>query len=741
MLMFLLLCFLANAPSFHAQSYGAKTPDTRGRQFIFGIPSNVRQPDNIIMMITGHELGSNKIDISIPGLGFRRTQMLNGLGQVRMLLPTQAAAHGCDVQNGTVWVSSTKDVSVAVLNDIAKSTEAFLAIPVDALGKEYFVASYDPLPEEFSEVMITSTQDNTRIKITFQAPVTYHGMSYAPGDIYTFTLNRLKSVQFQSHMDMTGTRIQATASVAVVSGNTCTLVPGRLPRCDHLVEMVPPVPTWGSMFTLMPFLNRTAGYIFRVVAARARTSVQISGASIYLQNQGEFQEFNVPGDTITTISSNQPIMALQFAKGRDSDEIGDPFMTIVPPVEQYIKDRVTFGTFNISGGDYFHPFVNLMISSPGILSMINVNSIPSMTGTQYVPASGKIVSYGGSRSMALMQGIHTLMNPAPGNSFTAITYGIGPWTSYGFPTAYNLKTLICTRNDPTTGSVVEYACPQQPDTSNPCTGIVGGIPNPRARQGQQIPNPNPNPRPGPNPNPNPNPRPGPNPNPNPNPRPGPNPNSKTNPRPGSNPNPNLNPRPGPNPNPNPNPGPDLNLYPGQSAGVPDQGKGNNDGRPVPGSPGMGMPGMGVPGMGIPGMGVPGMGMPGMGMPGMGVPGMGIPGMGVPGMGIPGMGIPGMGIPGMVIPGTGMGNPGVGVPIVPGVGLPGQGQGGPGFGRVPGNGWAWRTPPPPPPMLPTLPDKCFSQNLVAVVAITPALLVLLLMSMIMCIVVNRVKEMK
>jgi len=66
--------------------------------------------------------------------------------------------------------------------------------------------------------------------------------------------------------------------VAVLSGNMFAIcMPMDEPQLgsgDHIVEMIPPVDTWGKEFVTVPLAKRTVGDKFRVIAARDNTQVK-----------------------------------------------------------------------------------------------------------------------------------------------------------------------------------------------------------------------------------------------------------------------------------------------------------------------------------------------------------------------------------------------------------------------------------------------------------------------------------
>ena len=82
--------------------------------------------------------------------------------------------------------------------------------------------------------------------------------------------------QIRSSTDLTGTVVSANKPVAVFSGSEWTSV-GADKMGDHLVEQMPPTPTWGWDFITVPIATRRAGDIFRVLGRSTSSSMLTFG--------------------------------------------------------------------------------------------------------------------------------------------------------------------------------------------------------------------------------------------------------------------------------------------------------------------------------------------------------------------------------------------------------------------------------------------------------------------------------
>ena len=156
----------------------------------------------------------------------------------------------------------------------------------------------------------------------------------------TITLNSMETYLIASDTnDLTGTRITSSKPLSVFSRSDCAQVPRGIGSCDHLVEQVPPTVTWGSKFLVASLEGRSSGERIRVFSARA-VSVAVTCNTVI--SVSEFQEtggeFEIPINSFCSIESTSPVLVVQYAYGSQIDGVGDPFMMIIPPIEQYTNN-------------------------------------------------------------------------------------------------------------------------------------------------------------------------------------------------------------------------------------------------------------------------------------------------------------------------------------------------------------------------------------------------------------------
>jgi hypothetical protein len=235
-------------------------------------------------------------------------------------------------------IQSTEPISVYALNQSFQTTDATFVLPVDVLGSDYYHLSYMPVftasePNISDGYTIVAVEDNTEIYAD--------GVSVAvlqSGDVYSY----------YEVADMTGRHITSSQPVAYFVTNQLTTVPNGVGARDHLYEQMTPVNVWGKTF-VVPVTVRGIERV-RIVASQDGTVITQSGGVIQPVaggqtslnlNRGQFVELEIRLATGGCyISSNNPVGVASYLMGNQysglSLNIGDPSLTVVPPIEQMI---------------------------------------------------------------------------------------------------------------------------------------------------------------------------------------------------------------------------------------------------------------------------------------------------------------------------------------------------------------------------------------------------------------------
>ena len=382
-------------------------------------------------------------------------------------------------------------LSVVAFAEEYSSSDTFRVMPCVRLpdvGYEYYAVSVPKasLKLEFgdldiiadvegkSAIVIVTTEDNTDLSITLTQDITNvdandimsqigGGDTLSAGVEYTFKLSQSKKTLYlASEDDLTGSRVVSSKPIAFISGHECGTVPFNIFYCDQLVEQLPPSATWGKRFISAPIEGRSAVDVFRVVASRDNTILRSScfqGNNINITlSAGEFREFNMSSSSYCYYESNEPLLMVQFSVASALDNVlaGDPFMVVVPPVEQY-RNSYDISTFNSS--DETNPgtnYINILIPANASESerpqdiLFDGQNLSSSVQFVKIPCvfNGTVCAYAAQMNMTAVP--HVLSTSDPSVVVNAIVYWLSFRVGHGYfagmtqdPIACKLSVSIC----------------------------------------------------------------------------------------------------------------------------------------------------------------------------------------------------------------------------------------------------------------------------------------------------------
>lgn len=379
-------------------------------------------------------------------------------------------------------ITTDDDVAVYAMSLNFLSSDGYLVLPKEALGTNYVVSSlrnslwyYQGSVSPWnasvnvprSEFGVAATENGTDITIELTAD-SWSG-KYKKGMLHTFTLNRGEVIQFSARdtgikamvdyydpvsdayiprmswvgkdanadCDLTGSIVSATKPVLVLAGHERASAPDDLEFAwkdhpdvsrDHLIEQMPPVDLWGQEFIAIGAKrddrnNRPpGGDIIRVISRFPNTVVYNNGLFLDSLGQGEYAQF-MSGD-ISHIESTQPVLVTKYLLTCDNNSwdslyLGDPDMTVVPPVE----NMSTFYSIpTIPVANFTHHFITIIVDTAAI-DKTTLNSVLVDTRT-LKPIANTRFMYGRYQTFA---GEQRLESPLPAYGET---YGYGMHDSY-----------------------------------------------------------------------------------------------------------------------------------------------------------------------------------------------------------------------------------------------------------------------------------------------------------------------
>lgn len=352
------------------------------------------------------------------------------------------------------------------------SSDGFLAIPVNMLGKNYIISSsQDPANNTTTwfpgYTAVTAAYDQTKVTFTMGGTAwskTAGGLM--PSATSAWNLNAgdvLLIASSGQYSDISGSTVSATKPVSVVSGSYCAYVPSNVGVGDYMIEMEIPTHLWGTLYQVPPIPSKTKNSYVRIFAKEAKTKIYRDGQQIgFLRTAG-----GVDGDGYLfmradegtarpiTFGGDKPIAVTQYNTGQQDDNTtGDPLQVVIIPPEQYTNEFV-FCTPNLNGNkaynDYYinicyeatqfgtipddMEFAKLEDSVYNWQKLIDISPNP---GQPFETTSQPLKYY--SKSLSLTEeGVYKMKSGKP---FQVYLYGFSQYDAFGFPAAADLLPLL-----------------------------------------------------------------------------------------------------------------------------------------------------------------------------------------------------------------------------------------------------------------------------------------------------------
>ncbi|XP_021353607.1 uncharacterized protein LOC110450424 isoform X1 [Mizuhopecten yessoensis] len=420
-------------------------PDNRGTEFVIGYMENLGQDIDVELFVTTMRRANVSVEILAPQFetaGIHH-QFNVSYGMVKQVhLPNNIRVVGSSKDTKGVLIRSNDEIVIYGVNKEKFSCDAFLGLPVDVLGTEYYIVTYYP-PSDQCELLIVGVDNNTAVTVRFgdalgDYTVRWDGHYYRKGDEIHINLNSFDTFQLVSKGDLSGTHVASDKPISVFSGNKKTKI-GRGFSSDHIVEHLTPVTSWGKTFVTVSIPHRTVGDFFRFLASEDNTKIQISGGytdTIVLKKAGDFIQTNIPSNAYCLVTSDKAIFVAQFVQSQTSRlEPSDPSMIIIPPIEQFASDY-TFATPKYSFGSYLNYF--LFIVKAKYISGLRLNGkpFPANVIIQQIPGTEYVGGY-----ISIPEGSHNVRHISPISIFGGYLYGRATMESYGFPTGMRMAPI------------------------------------------------------------------------------------------------------------------------------------------------------------------------------------------------------------------------------------------------------------------------------------------------------------
>ena len=439
----------------------AQTVTSVGTDFWIAFPPNTFLAQTIQLFIASDVATSGSLYSAYPGITQNFTVVPGIVTQISLPYGVQLSG---GLENKGIEITTNDPVSVYGLNYFSNSTDAFLALPVNALGTDYRIVTFETdqlnFPSAFS---VVATQDGTSLTIFNHQTNSTTNVNLNQGQTWLVEATGL-------YEDVTGSRIQSNFPVAVFGSVKEVNIPiVSCGNADYIVEMMFPHNSWGKNFATVALAGRdNSGDVFRVMAGDDGTDIAVNGITVSTINSGDHYDTTLAG--YNSITASKAVLLAQFAKGMycSGGITGDPLMMLIPPREQFLTN---YTVVNVSGFDTH--WINVVAPQEALGTILQDGVlIPNSAFTQI----GTTNFYGAQRSVTA--GTHTFSSTFP---FGVFVYGWGYINSYGYPGGCSLSPVETVKNvtlSPSTAtgildvSTLCFTAHVTDDLNNPVAGVL-----------------------------------------------------------------------------------------------------------------------------------------------------------------------------------------------------------------------------------------------------------------------------
>ena len=404
--------------------------DSSANEFFLGFSLNYAG-DDITLQLFVTTTESSPVMFTVNTTGFHYSGIATHNSSTNVTLPSSLQVSDDSERNKGIYVKAEGDKKIVVygLNYHEFTTDAFLALPCSRLP----VDEYEYYAATIGMILIVACEDNTEIDAGLSNIV---------------TLNRLQTYLVTS--TAVGSSITSNKPIAFFTNHECAAIPIGDCCCDHLTEQIPPTSTWGRVFLAASLLGRRSGEIFHIVAAQTPTNVTVNCTTFTqpvtysLTAAANWQEFNITPSSFCSIVATAPILVTQFALGTNRDvignNIGDPFIMMIPPVEQFSNNYV-FSVLPTFVVNYITVYVAPEYFQPNRI-FVGSTSLDTFPWSR-IYCSGSITCGYITRVNITTAGEHRLYHLDQDARVGVSAYGFNSANSYGYPGGLKLTPVQC----------------------------------------------------------------------------------------------------------------------------------------------------------------------------------------------------------------------------------------------------------------------------------------------------------
>lgn len=306
---------------------------------------------------------------------------------VSVPIPAMAEMIGSGIFDNSILIQADQDISLILLHKKPNSIGATMVHPAQELGTLYYVVT----PSTFQtarylkEFAVVASAVPALLEIDLTADTTFQGRLYPAGSQLATFLEAFQVLQLQSSGDLSGTRVQSSEPVAVLSGHMRVKKNHNL---DHVVEQLLPVSSWGTTFVVPSVSFQTDVDLVYVIAAQhTRLDYQLGTArNVRNLKAGEVIQFELRFPEALYLSADSGIQVTFFFTGDKRKIVYDAYLINVLAVQNYGR------SYRFSGMSDMNNYVTLIANSSKT-SQITRDRV-AIRGVQWRKISGTDYSWG-----------------------------------------------------------------------------------------------------------------------------------------------------------------------------------------------------------------------------------------------------------------------------------------------------------------------------------------------------------
>ena len=186
--------------------------DHRGKEFLIAFPQQYYSSGSLDIYIACTETSQ----VNVTAAGYKKELLIEPNNVTHLVLPNRLLMDLGREENG-VLISSDREIAVYGLNQVHRTTDAYLALPTDILGYEYLAVGSDRtsnLGSTYKNILsIVAVHDNTTVTINSGVELEigrarfHRGIFHPPGRPLVVTLNRMETYTVRSVDDITGSLV------------------------------------------------------------------------------------------------------------------------------------------------------------------------------------------------------------------------------------------------------------------------------------------------------------------------------------------------------------------------------------------------------------------------------------------------------------------------------------------------------------------------------------------------------